>query len=426
MKLSIKMSSFFEYVIALAIILDCNSVWNNLIETRVWFQYLILALLFTGVIGFIASHVCLSRKAFFFNIVVIPVYYILYYIINGNSIIQTTLNLMIACSLLGIYYMSQKSDTKAKKLLICFKNIVVCIAAISIFFWITGSLMGIVQPTGISLTNWTGNANQTSIKSYYGIYYSYQNIWFFDKIHIVRNIAIFNEAPMASLVFSLGLMIELLCCKVPKKFNCIVLFVAIISTFSTSGYIIAAIVYSYNYIKRNSRDSIIKRLKVLFVPLLFFIVIIVGIILIREKLSTFSGMARIDDFISGVRAWLLNPIIGDGIGSLKAMSIVRPSWRQNAEGFNSGIIQVLVQGGIYLAFPYIFIVLRSIKVGIKLRKFDQCVFSILFAFIFCITVIAFNYLTLMIMWFLTVNFKNSNRGDQHSNECGNNYIPCSL
>lgn len=32
MRILIKKSTFFEYIIALAIILDCNSVWNNLVD----------------------------------------------------------------------------------------------------------------------------------------------------------------------------------------------------------------------------------------------------------------------------------------------------------------------------------------------------------------------------------------------------------
>ena len=177
------------------------------------------------------------------------------------------------------------------------------------------------------------------MKSYFGVYYSYQRISFFNKLNIVRNIAIFNEAPMASLCFSLGLMVELLCCEKWKKRNCVVLVVAILSTFSTTGYIIATVVCVYKYIKSNSQYSVIRLIKRLCVPVMICVVLIIANSLIQEKLSTFSGMARTDDFVSGFRAWLLHPLFGDGIGSMRAMSLVRPSWRKEAEGFNSGLIQ---------------------------------------------------------------------------------------
>lgn len=208
---------------------------------------------------------------------------------------------------------------------------------------------------------------------------------------------------MASLCFSLGLMVELLCCEKWKKRNCVVLVVAILSTFSTTGYIIATVVCVYKYIKSNSQYSVIRLIKRLCVPVMICVVLIIANSLIQEKLSTFSGMARTDDFVSGFRAWLLHPLFGDGIGSMRAMSLVRPSWRKEAEGFNSGLIQVLVQGGVYLAFPYFFVQLKSLRKSFKVRNYDKVVFELLFCFVFCITVIAFNYLTLMVLWFLALD-----------------------
>lgn len=185
--------------------------------------------------------------------------------------------------------------------------------------------------------------------------------------------------------------------------------VAILSTFSTTGYIIATVVCVYKYIKSNSQYSVIRLIKRLCVPVMICVVLIIANSLIQEKLSTFSGMARTDDFVSGFRAWLLHPLFGDGIGSMRAMSLVRPSWRKEAEGFNSGLIQVLVQGGVYLAFPYFFVQLKSLRKSFKVRNYDKVVFELLFCFVFCITVIAFNYLTLMVLWFLALDSYSKRR-----------------
>ena len=399
MKILIRKKTLCEYFIALAVILDCNSVWNNLDWSRSWFQYLLLTMLGLAVVGYIISNNRLPRNALVFCIV-IPIYFIFYYLINGNSILKTTVNIMLVSLLLCLYFVSKSYDDTAESLLIAFKNIMLCIAVISLFFWITGSVLEILQPTGQHLTNWTGNNNQTVIKSYYGVYYSYQNISFFDKLYIVRNIAIFNEAPMSSVCFSMGLMIELLCCEHFKKRNCIVFIIAILSTFSTTGYIIATVVCVYKYIRSKSQYSILKCLKILLIPVLFCVALIVAITLVQEKLSTYSGIARSDDFISGARAWLLHPVFGDGIGSLDAMSLVRPSWRKSAEGFNSGLMQLLVQGGIYLTLPYIVILMNGIRKSVKSRNYDRFIFVGLFCLIFAITVISFNYLTLMILLFL--------------------------
>lgn len=401
--------SFFEYIIALAIILDCNSIWNNLIETRSWFQFFIMAMLFVGVLGFLFINSSVPKNAFMVSILIV-FYYLLFLLLNGNSIIQTTLNVMLSCVLIVMYNMVKKRNGNVVDLLICFKNIILFIATVSLILWFLGSVIEIIQPTGTSLTNWTGNANQTIVNSYFGVYFSYQKISFFDKLYIVRNIAIFNEAPMSSLCFSLGLMIELLFSDKWKMKNCVILVAAIISTFSTTGYIIATVVCVYKYIRSNSQYSILKLIKVLCVPVLICVVLCIANSLIQEKLSTFSGMARSDDFVSGVRAWLLHPLFGDGIGSMRAMSLVRPSWRKEAEGFNSGLIQMLVQGGVYLAFPYFLVPIKALKGSLKLHNYDKAIFVVLFCFVFCITVIAFNYLTLMVLCFLAFDGMSNKKG----------------
>lgn len=409
MRVLINKRSFFEYIIALAIILDCNSIWNNLIETRSWFQFFIMAMLFVGVLGFLFINSSVPKNAFMVSIFIV-FYYLLFLLLNGNSIIQTTLNVMLSCVLIVMYNMVKKRNGNVVDLLICFKNIILFIATVSLILWFLGSVIEIIQPTGTSLTNWTGNANQTIVNSYFGVYFSYQKISFFDKLYIVRNIAIFNEAPMSSLCFSLGLMIELLFSDKWKMKNCVILVAAIISTFSTTGYIIATVVCVYKYIRSNSQYSILKLIKVLCVPVLICVVLCIANSLIQEKLSTFSGMARSDDFVSGVRAWLLHPLFGDGIGSMRAMSLVRPSWRKEAEGFNSGLIQMLVQGGVYLAFPYFLVPIKALKGSLKLHNYDKAIFVVLFCFVFCITVIAFNYLTLMVLCFLAFDGMSNKKG----------------
>ena len=409
MRVLINKRSFFEYIIALAIILDCNSIWNNLIETRSWFQFFIMAMLFVGVLGFLFINSSVPKNAFMVSILIV-FYYLLFLLLNGNSIIQTTLNVMLSCVLIVMYNMVKKRNGNVVDLLICFKNIILFIATVSLILWFLGSVIEIIQPTGTSLTNWTGNANQTIVNSYFGVYFSYQKISFFDKLYIVRNIAIFNEAPMSSLCFSLGLMIELLFSDKWNMKNCVILVAAIISTFSTTGYIIATVVCVYKYIRSNSQYSILKLIKVLCVPVLICVVLCIANSLIQEKLSTFSGMARSDDFVSGVRAWLLHPLFGDGIGSMRAMSLVRPSWRKEAEGFNSGLIQMLVQGGVYLAFPYFLVPIKALKGSLKLHNYDKAIFVVLFCFVFCITVIAFNYLTLMVLCFLAFDGMSNKKG----------------
>lgn len=424
MKISIRKNTFCDYIIAFAIILDCNSVWNNLSWSRSWFQYFIVVILFLGIVVKTINCKGLISNALFISPILILLYFMIFYLLNGNSLLRTTANLMLSCVLLCIYFTAIRHEDNGVSLLIAFKNIVLYIAFFSLFFWLIGSVFKIIQPTNAYLSNWTGNNNQTFINSYFGIYFSYQNISFFDKIYIVRNIAIFNEAPMSSLCFTMGLLIELLCNKNYKRSKCIIFILAILSTFSTAGYIVAAAACVYKYIRGNPQYLSLKILKILLLPTILCVALIIATTLVQEKLSTFSGMARSDDFVSGIKAWLLHPLFGDGIGSLNAMSLVRPSWRRNAEGFNSGLIQVLVQGGLYLTLPYVVAIVNAIRNYLKRRDYGKMIFALLFAFIFILTVIGYSYITIAIIFFL-INDSRIKKGGK-SDECGDYHIPCSL
>lgn len=70
-----------------------------------------------------------------------------------------------------------------------------------------------------------------------------------------------------------------------EKRNCVVLVVAILSTFSTTGYIIATVVCVYKSIKSNSQYSVIRLIKRLCVPVMICVVLIIANSLIQEKLS---------------------------------------------------------------------------------------------------------------------------------------------
>lgn len=405
-----RIRGLFEYLIALVIILDCNSVWNNIRETREWFQYFLLIILYVGVFGCLLAvgkfKTSLLYKTLFF-VGLFCLYFAFFLVINTNSIVTGVVNMLLAlCALLVYFYLCV--DEKGKVgLLLKFRDVMVIIAFISLIFWILGPVMELIQPTGVYLTNWTGNNNETQIKSYFDIFFVVQNISFFDMIYIARNTAFFNEAPMASLCLSVALMIDMLYDRSQWRWARIILMIALATTFSTAGYILLAILCVFEFIKNRPQQKLLYFVKVLIIPVSFVTAIVVALVLVEEKLSTFSGMARLDDYTSGFKAWLTNPFMGDGFGSMDAMTKARPIWRQSAGGFNSGIMAILVQCGLYGVVIYLGIIISAILRGIKYKKIQIAVFSMLFFFLLLVTVIPYNYLSIMMLMVLAVGFSKS-------------------
>lgn len=399
----IRVQDIFEYIIALIIILDCNSVWNNIRQTRGWFQYLLMLCLVASVIGYAVAKRTVSRSTInrtALLVIGIVGYFFFYLLISDNSIVSTAINMMLALSLFTVYFAVCGSNSDKIGVVLKFRNLMALIGSISVVIWFLGPVMGVIQPTGSYYTNWTGNNNESLIRSYFGIHYFAQSISFFNVLYIARNTAIFNEAPMSSACFSIALMIECLYDQSDWKWVRFSLILAIITTFSTTGFLCIIFIYMYLYFHSNQREKVIRAIKILGIPLFLGLACMAGFSLYNEKIASLSGMARFDDFTAGFTAWLMNPIFGDGIGSVEAMNAARPIWRRVAEGFNSGIMMVLVQGGLYLGILYFFVFIKSLVTGIRIKEPVLIVFTGILFFIVLLTVITYNYIILFLMCFL--------------------------
>ena len=402
MNIKIQLSSVIEYLIALIVILDCNSVWNNIRPTRAYFQYFLLGGLLIAILAYAYVQGMLQRlrmRRILIKVSFVVMYFLLFLVINNNNIINSVLNMAISIALFLVYFSFEHDENSMNNLPFIFARIMVVVSLISTILWIVGPVLGIIEPTGTYYTNWSGNNNEMLVESYFGIHFSVQKISFFDLFYIVRNTSFFNEAPMASLCFSLALMIEVLLKKEKSTFSRVILVIANLTTFSTSGYICIALIFVYDFIRNRPNNRFSYYLKTLCLPVGLAVATIILIVLVNEKMSTFSGLARWDDIVSGFRAWLINPIFGDGIGSVNAMRTVRPEWRRGAEGYNSGFVAVVVQGGIYIAVLYAYAYVKVLKNAWKIRDIDMIFFVLLNFLLFVITVVQYNYITLFLLCF---------------------------
>lgn len=109
----------------------------------------------------------------------------------------------VAVLIFVFFFFIQESNNR-HELLLKYRNLMIFISAVSIVFWLLGSIFHLVHPSGVVQSVWTNTGNPKPVPNYFNLYFETQELYGF-----ARNTAIFTEAPMASLHFSIALFVEM-------------------------------------------------------------------------------------------------------------------------------------------------------------------------------------------------------------------------
>lgn len=389
-----KIISFFEYLLAFCIIMECESIiiWSVEYGKNVKIILLGLVTFSIGIIFLInIKKIRINRN----NLILIIVFYIfsiIFIINNFNNFIKAVLFLLILFNF-GIY---QISITPSNNYSLMGKiiNITVVFAIVSIVFWIFGSMLQILEPNTTIVV--TRNKIAQNIHGYYNLYYESQieNTFGFK---FYRNCGIFYEAPKYALLLSIALMGEVFLNKKNINFKSIILIITIISTFSLTGIILVVLVLFFNFIISKSNSKIYNNMKLILIFSLIIIIFIGVEGLLNIKSTTNSYSDRLDDYVAGYKAWKLNPIIGNGYLNMDIIRENMSYFRKKNIGFSNSIFRVLAQGGIVLISIYIIPIILWIKKSIYKWDLRKVFFGIGFIFLFITTSFSYNYLTMYIL-----------------------------
>lgn len=389
----------FESLLSVAIILNCRSVWMSLTSTKEWFDFLVFLLLIFSSAGCILTSNRLNIKRFsrvctYSSFVIIFIAF--FYMVNpynGRALFKFGCSIIALLMVCTICY----SRDRVPDVIYIYKRLVLFIALISSFMWVLCSLMKVISPTNNVYTTWTGTGNAKPMTSFYNIYFEYQYTIAPVIGLVARNISIFAEAPMASLHFSIALMIELFLEKTSSKWRILLLTIAIITTFSTTGYILIVLSLGIKIIRSNSKNKILYFFKLTFVPICIISAFLFVDTALSNKLITSSGQIRHDDFLVGYRAWIDNMVMGAGFNNNDSLQSYMGSWRSTNVGFSNSPMRVLADGGIYFAIPYIICFASGLKNAVMIRDKDNLFFIILFIYLFIITIFPYQYLTIFFL-----------------------------
>lgn len=282
-----------------------------------------------------------------------------------------------------------------------FVRFISIIAVISLFFWFFGSTLGIVDSTGNWYINWGGYRN---IKSFYNIYFEIQGASVdFLGIHFGRkNCAIFTEAPMASFMFSLALIFNINYTKIKPYVINLILVMAILSTFSTMGFIVLLLCIMQKFMTIKYKSEYGKVFKVFFVIIIIFIIVALGYQAIVTKSNSISWSVRVSKISEEIKAFFNSPLLGNGFGKY-------------TYGSSNSFFALLADGGLTIwgiyYIPIIYILV------LKERKFDW--FLVIYTCMFLFTVVQYNliaiFMSTMLWTKVIVSSKEKNKNDIYSN-----------
>ncbi|WP_146043785.1 hypothetical protein [Clostridium sp. chh4-2] len=361
MRVKLSISRVFSHLISGTLILSCQSLLSKITGDN---TMTLLCIIIVSLGIFLK----LSSKIVFESVVYLA--FLLLYLISVIALVvfgdfKYTYFIVIHIILVTLIYLwlfMGNVEQNVMELIRALKNIMIIIAACSLFFYLFGTVLGLFSPSKIFTAEEIGWSNY-NYKVYWYIYNEGQYTDIFGY-RLIRNIGIFTEAPMYVYLLILALYAEMFLYNTSVK-NELILIGAIITSLSSTGFIFLVIflfIKYRNYIRNN------KFLRIVTIPLIL-IVAVGGVAYIAyDKLMTgnISGIIRIDDLKANIMSFLAHPFIGNGYMNSRAMDRFRTGmraivkWQNKLAGNSSGLGGILSNGGLLFAWFYLLPLFLSI------------------------------------------------------------------
>lgn len=269
-------------------------------------------------------------------------------------------------------------------LLSSYSNIIICIAAISLFFWVFGTQLDLLPGRQMILYNWG-----KSEKSYTYFFIYFENPIQGTKVmgrEIMRNTGICPEAPGYVSYLMYAFLIEAFYYRFKNKTKCTILILTILSTLSTKGFLflIEAIVLIF-FLKTTNKTTLQTLMKIAGGVFLLIGTVYIVYYLLQDKSSTGSFKIRLDDIHAELATWLEHPIFGAGYENIDEI-VAKFRVVRFENGLSMGFSTLLATMGLYVTTLYIL----PFFLLISTMKHDQCRIDLLIAGIMIFTDLVFS------------------------------------
>lgn len=387
-----------DYTIALLIIFGTQSVFDKLTARDLHIPILLSVFLVIRIITLLGS-----IDKYTGNILIFSFFWIVYIVLYGAYSSGNTKSLLqsfvLVFLLLVVYFVLFQNKHELNELLRIYANLIFLIAIVSLFFWLFGSLLGIIKPSGSIAITW---GSDVVASNYYFVYYQWQNDAQIFGHTVFRNIGIFCEAPMFGLNLSIAFLCDYLINNRRSFKRVSVYFVTIVSTLSVTAILLIIMVLVLDSFCGYVKEAVQKNnLKIgLFVfPFVAIVALIIGYNLLSSKLASDSGSSRMEDYVSGYRAWMLHRFMGNGFGEISARVSFSSAWRlaRSQFGYTNSIMTVLSEGGLYFFASYAIAFLYYAIHSFKTRNYRLGILVMMWIYLFMTATFAHTSIILCFM-----------------------------
>lgn len=394
-----------SYLLIGILVLDCFSLYYKIVGYKI-FQIACIGIVLCLILFDLVQGKRISKSAIYFITYYIIVYTILLFI-SDYAYLGFITGCMIPIILFTVSLSMNNNINYSVTILSIFSDIICVISCISLFFYLTGSIYKIIEPTTLYSSSKIGWADY-NYRSYLDIYFEGQNTFFFGQT-ILRNIGIFLEAPVFAYVIITALYIEMFMRRQIRKKRIIILIAAVLSTYSTVGIALCVILIVLFVFKKTRNKNVLILLAPIFIIIALYIVI--SVVGDKVAVGNDSGTARIDDFVACFKCFFDNPIGGVGHNQVRAIDPYRAASRQNGTaGMSAGIPFVLANGGIVYGSIYILpLVIALYRLSKKTLNIEQIGFIILQFILLTEIVVEYTLLGqffLVMSWLWALDYNN--------------------
>ena len=390
--------TLFEYAWAILVVLNGNTVYHASAVVDYWLLELcvIVTWVLLGVEVFFRR--IRPRRSWAVMAVALAVYCVVYLTVRQTAIAVVDFTCLFVVGLPGLVMLFAILHTSGalKQLFRKVFNVIVVLAALSVYYWLFGVMFRIIQPNSRMLISWGTVRN---VPGFDGLHFVTQlDTTFFPDLYIYRNSGIFTEAPMFNLWLDMALAGELFLASRISKFRVMVLVIAILTTLSTTGILflglclVIHILRNYRYMDRTQRTLLLLGGSIL-LPVLGAVSIYTMVL----KSDTQSYLMRLSDYVAGVRLWWDYPIFGSGYGDLKSLQQYMYS-PDGILGFSNSLTAVLGTGGLWIAMlfyiPHFSLLSKKVSGDRDLSCFALC-----YVYLFCTTAFFGRYIAVVMIAF---------------------------
>ena len=390
-----RLSFILDFLIVFELIINTHSVYYFALDRDYYTLYVLTGLICLQLVVLPTVFAWEHLKKLLPVAVAWSAYIIIYAVVSGGDIKRLLAKFIILLVILFVYFYGHMVRGTIKQLFKHYIDVMFVIALISIFMWLTCSVLKWFPATSPFRIEWGADRR---IWSFYGIYFHWQNDFFIHGMRFYRNIGIFTEAPMFSLHLCTALMFDLMINDHHTKFRWfrILWFCGtILTTFSITGYLfmMALIVinlYATLIVRARSEDeATAKKAKkqLIVVTVLGIALAAIGLMLIADKLASRSGGSRTEDFRNGYKGWRDHVWFGAGFGDIEAR-LQYASWRRQHRsntGFTNSPMAILCEGGIWFFMGYYLSFVYGLFASLHKRDWRAFICLCLMVFLFITT-----------------------------------------